>query len=79
MTTATHQPMTWPRLMRVDVLGAYCGVSKNTVKKDVKEGRLPKPVIAERGRVQWDKIQVDEALDRLTSGNGMEGWDDIGD
>ncbi len=79
MTAATQRIVSWPRLMRAEVLGAYCGISKNTVKKDVRDGRLPKPVITEPGRVQWDKAQVDEALDRLTTGNGMDGWDDLGE
>lgn len=40
MTAATQRIVSWPRLMRAEVLGAYCGISKNTVKKDVRDGRL---------------------------------------
>lgn len=67
----------WSRLMSIKQLAAYCDVSGNTVKKWVDENTLPEPIQI-GGRVLWDKLQIDRALDRLTDENAMEGWDSIG-
>jgi predicted site-specific integrase-resolvase len=64
--------------MRLDTLAQYCDVSLNTAKRDVAAGRLPEPVIREVGRVRWDREQVDAYLDRLSGGNAMKDWSDLG-
>lgn len=40
------------------------GVSTNTFDKMVVDGELPKPARM-RGRVVWDRVQIDRALDKL--------------
>lgn len=67
--------MIQPRLLRIDALALYCGVCANTIKRDVASGRLPKPVISQPGRIQWDRQQVDDYLDKLSKTNdGLEDW-----
>ncbi len=53
----------WPRGLGCEQAAAYAGVSPNTFLAEVKKGLWPNP--EERGhRRIWDRLAIDEALDR---------------
>ncbi len=69
-----------PRGLSEDESAHYVGVSPNTFKKQVQNGRLPEPLCFGR-RHLWDKRALDQVLDRLsklTNVNKEGGWKDVG-
>ena len=70
-----------PRCFPEDESAAYIGVSPNTFRKEVQNGRLPEPLCFGRRRI-WDKRALDQALDhlsKLTKDNKEGGWKDVGE
>lgn len=67
-----------PRLLTLQSLAHYVGVSTSTVKKDISNNLLPKPCIDMPRRKRWDKKQVDQFIDKISESNNIQGWSDIG-
>lgn len=57
----TH-PMPERRLLTRAEAANYCGLSKQSFSKWIREGRLPKPIF---GTARWDRRSIDHALDIL--------------
>lgn len=74
--TATALPE-WPRILRVDLAAAYCGVSEGTFRKMVNDGTYPSPLIKRPGVVAWDKTQIDKSIDRMAGIDARSGNTDL--
>ena len=53
----------WPRRMKAELAGPYCGVSKTKFLDGVKAGRYPPP-IHDGGNALWYREDLDECMDR---------------
>lgn len=60
----------WPRLLSADLAARYVGISETNFLAGVDAGHWPKPIAYGRRRL-WDRLALDEAVDRL-SGKGSE-------
>lgn len=58
-----------PRALRVERAAAYLSISTATFLRLVEEGVLPKPVHIGDSVVAWDRHELDEAFDRLKTGD----------
>ena len=70
----------WPRLLSDYLAAAYVGISKTNFLAGVEAGHWPKPVAYGRRRL-WDRLALDQAVDRLRQTEGesdplMEALDD---
>lgn len=57
----------WPRLLPRALAAAYVGVSPNQFDLEVQEGVWPAALPRGRkgGKLTWDRVQLDAAVDRL--------------
>jgi len=62
----------WPRLMRRATAAAYCDMAASEFEREVAAGRLPMPATI-GGAERWSRLQIDEALERMT-GDGIPDW-----
>jgi predicted DNA-binding transcriptional regulator AlpA len=70
----TFNPARWPRLMNRDGVAEYLSVSVRHVDVLVKQGLIPSPRFRPSPRmVRWDKVDIDEALDRRDQVNACGG------
>lgn len=54
----------WPRCLNADLAAIYVGVSKSDFYRKVDDGTYPRP-FENGGHVQWDKGELDEAVEAL--------------
>lgn len=54
----------WPRALGADMAAIYCGVSKSQFYRSVEAGVYPKG-FQNGGLVQWDRFDLDEAIEVL--------------
>ncbi len=55
----------WPRLLSADLAAGYVGIGETNFLAGVEAGRWPKPIAYGR-RHLWDRLALDEAVDRLS-------------
>jgi predicted DNA-binding transcriptional regulator AlpA len=67
-------PSLAPRGLCREVAAEYIGVSASSFDLGVKEGTLPRPRKF-RGRVIWDRRELDAAFDELPSQDEKNPWD----
>ena len=80
VTMTKQRPLpTWPRGLRREDAASYLGISATTFDQMVAERRMPEPRQASRGRVVWDRHELDGAFDRLPKRGEATGnpWDRI--
>ena len=66
MNMTKQRPLhTWPRGLRREDAADYLGISASTFDALVSERRMPEPRQASKGRVVWDRHELDGAFDRL--------------
>jgi hypothetical protein len=53
-----------PRGLQHADAAAYVGLCKTAFDMEVRENRLPPPIYSERKPKVWDRVALDEALDR---------------
>lgn len=63
----------WPRLMKRPTAARYCDMTSAAFEREVMTGRLPTPQMFEDGE-RWDRVSLDEALDRLFGRTGKRDW-----
>ena len=58
----------WPRLLSREEAATYVGVSATLFDQEVAGGMWPQPIRrgAAGGRVTWDRVAIDKALDSMT-------------
>ena len=64
----------WPRLMRRSTAALYCDMTAPDFEHQVIAGHLPQPVML-GGKEHWSRVQIDEAIDRMT-GAKLDDWRD---
>lgn len=69
---AARAAPTWPRMLKRSYAALYCDLTVTAFEREVSTGRLPMPVML-GGEESWSRIQIDEALDRLT-GEKVPDW-----
>jgi predicted DNA-binding transcriptional regulator AlpA len=57
----------WPAMMRRPLAARYCDLSVAEFEREVADGRLPMPVRLGNNE-HWSRARLDEALERLASG-----------
>jgi len=59
----------WPRLLSREEAATYVGVSATLFDQEVAGGMWPQPIRrgAAGGRVTWDRVAIDKALDTMAS------------
>ncbi len=62
----------WPRLLSSEQLAVYLSMAEGTVRRLIKDGTFPQPVISLPGCKRWDKAEIDKRLDMLS---GLTAWD----
>lgn len=60
----------WPRLLSESEAASYVGVSPATFRTERAAGLWPEPVGRGCGRITYDRVALDRAVDRLS------GWQD---
>ncbi|GBQ45926.1 helix-turn-helix transcriptional regulator [Komagataeibacter sucrofermentans] len=69
MKDASRLPY-WPRAMSEDMAAAYAGgISVTTLRREVAEGRAPRPHHISGRRVVWFIEELDAWLDQIKGGN----------
>ena len=53
----------WPRLMSVDAAAAYLSIGVSLFKRLVTEGQFPSPLRLGKGRIVWDRFDLDNAIE----------------
>jgi predicted DNA-binding transcriptional regulator AlpA len=61
----------WPRLLNVELVAEYTGVSTGTIRNMTQAGEFPRPVPFKPGRVLWDIKEIDEHIDTLKFKNSF--------
>lgn len=64
-----------PRGLNRAQAAMYIGISRSLFDRMVKDGRMPRPKRID-GRVVWDRHQIDESFEDLTSNNPWNDNDD---
>lgn len=54
----------WPRVLGAELAALYVGVSRSDFYRKVEAGTYPQP-FQNGGHVQWDRFELDEAVDAL--------------
>lgn len=62
----------WPRMLTKPLASAYCGLARVAFDRAVAAGQLPDCTTI-GGQELWDRIALDQSLDRLTGG-GAPNW-----
>jgi predicted DNA-binding transcriptional regulator AlpA len=73
-------PAVAPRGLSRLAAAAYVGIGATLFDQMIAAGKLPKPFRIE-GRVLWDRLRLDAAIDELQDGDGdaaADRWSDVG-
>jgi predicted DNA-binding transcriptional regulator AlpA len=65
-----------PRGLSREVAAEYFGISPSSFDLGVKDGTIPPPRRF-RGRVLWDRIELDRAFDELPGSENGNPWDRV--
>jgi predicted DNA-binding transcriptional regulator AlpA len=65
----------WPRLLSREEAATYVGVSATLFDQEVSSGMWPQPIRrgAAGGRVTWDRVAIDKALDTMAVSMAQSG------
>lgn len=69
-------PSLAPRGLSREVAAEYFGVSASSFDLGVKDGTIPAPRKF-RGRVIWDRLELDRAFDALPGRDDSNPWDEV--
>lgn len=70
------QPPFWPRVMRRELAASYLSISPGIFDREVRAGKLPKPISITVGINGWVKDDLDAAIEDRRNAKILENdWD----